>query len=222
MYIKMAWRGPEKQQRARDASNLFAKDWHDEVLKVIEHAMEDYWDDGQAQSTTACTPTLFPSAMDAPSMLISEFHCHHCEPIQQKNHVDGHGWRAELHHYLSNLPSDVSKDTNIVKWWADHAEVYPTLAHIAKDICAIPATSVPCKHLFSAGAEIATNHHSHLGAEKFEKLQIIKHAWQDNIEDQVAINSLDIKEMSMKEFKELWACDLEMNQLAEHGETMIV
>lgn len=114
------------------------------------------------------------------------------------------------------------KDTNIVKWWANHAEVYPTLARIAKDVCAIPVTSVPCKRLFSAGAEITTNHHSHLGAKKFEKLQIMKHAWQDNIEDQVAINLLDIKEISMEEFKELWAHNLEMNQLVEHDETVTV
>ena len=50
----------------------------------------------------------------------------------------------------------------------NHATVYPTLAKIAKDICSVPASSVPCKHLFSTGAEIATDCQACLGAEAFE------------------------------------------------------
>ncbi|KIK93372.1 hypothetical protein PAXRUDRAFT_126591, partial [Paxillus rubicundulus Ve08.2h10] len=55
---------------------------------------------------------------------------------------------------------------------------FPTLACISMDICTIPANSVPCECLFSAGAEIATDCHSQLGAENFEELQVMKHAWQ--------------------------------------------
>jgi len=27
------------------------------------------------------------------------------------------GWQAELQRYLKDLPSDVTKDTDVVKWW---------------------------------------------------------------------------------------------------------
>ncbi|KIK77280.1 hypothetical protein PAXRUDRAFT_167380 [Paxillus rubicundulus Ve08.2h10] len=87
------------------------------------------------------------------------------------------GWVAELWHYLNSLPENVAKDMDIVLWWLEHSSIYPTLARIAWDVCVIPASLVLCKHLFSAGAEIATDHHARLGGESFEELQVMKHAW---------------------------------------------
>ena len=63
----------------------------------------------------------------------------------------------------------------------DNAETYPTLACIALDVLAIPASSVPCERLFSAAKLIATDHHSSLGAECFEELQMMKYLWRDNV-----------------------------------------
>lgn len=84
-----------------------------------------------------------------------------------------------------------------------HADVYLTLALIAKDVCAIPATSVPCECLFLGGGEIATDQRSQLGADKFEYLQVLKHAWCSNIADHATTNSSDINEVQLEEFKEL-------------------
>ena len=78
------------------------------------------------------------------------------------------------------------------------------------DICAIPATSVPCKQLFSAGAEIATDHRSHLGADRFEELQILKHAWQDQIVNAASLNLLEIEDVYLDEYKKLFTRDQEL------------
>ena len=78
------------------------------------------------------------------------------------------------------------------------------------DICAIPATSVPCEQLFSAGAKIATDHRSHLGSDRFEQLQILKHAWQDQIVDAASFNSSEIENIYLDEFRELFARDQEL------------
>jgi len=83
------------------------------------------------------------------------------------------------------------------------------LARIAQDICAIPATLVPCECLFSAGAKIATNCRNRLGSDKFEQLQILKHTWRPNICDLAAINSGEIKEVHIQEFKELLCWDVD-------------
>ena len=72
-----------------------------------------------------------------------------------------------------------------------------------KGICAIPATSVPCEHLFSAGAEVATDRQSCLGAERFEQLQVLKHTWWCNIVNTIKLNSLDCEEVSLDEYQEL-------------------
>ena len=70
-------------------------------------------------------------------------------------------------------------------------------------MCAIPTTSVPCEHLFSGGGEITTDRQSWLGANKFEYLQVLKHAWRSNIADHETTNSSDINEVQLEEFKEL-------------------
>ena len=74
--------------------------------------------------------------------------------------VDG-----KLYQYLSDLLADMVKETDIIECWATHEKTYLTLAHIIEDVCAIPTTSVPCKHLFFAGSEITTDHCSHLGSD---------------------------------------------------------
>ena len=33
---------------------------------------------------------------------------------------EGEGWSSELRCYLKDRPVDVTKDTNIVKWWQVH------------------------------------------------------------------------------------------------------
>jgi hypothetical protein len=78
------------------------------------------------------------------------------------------------------------------------------------DICAIPATSVPCKRLFSAGAEITTDRRSRLGSDRFEQLQILKHAWRDQIVDSASINSSEIEDVYLDEFRELFTRDQEL------------
>ena len=91
-----------------------------------------------------------------------------------------------------------------------HSNEYPTLAHIAMDVCAIPATSVPCERLFSAGTEVATNHRSHLGADKFEQLQMLKHTWCSNIVDAARLNSSTMEEEYLDGFWELLKRDVEL------------
>ncbi|KIK77952.1 hypothetical protein PAXRUDRAFT_165296, partial [Paxillus rubicundulus Ve08.2h10] len=61
--------------------------------------------------------------------------------------------------------------------------------------------------------EIMTNCCSCLGANKFRKLQIMKHTWHGCIEDHTALNSMEIDEVSMEEFKELLVHDGEMAEL---------
>ena len=78
------------------------------------------------------------------------------------------------------------------------------------DICAIPATSVPCERLFLAGAEIATDYQSRLRADRLEELQILKHAWQDQIVNAASLNSLEIEDVYLDEYKELFIRDQEL------------
>ena len=58
------------------------------------------------------TPTHSPTKADS---LLSEFDCHRLMLLSGQ---EGEGWQAE---YLDDMPANVTKDTNIVKWWQVHS-----------------------------------------------------------------------------------------------------
>ena len=237
MYIEMAWGGAEEQKNEHEAGNSDAKDWHDKARKTVEKTMADYWDQ-MRPSTTNKQAFTSPSDSTGKRPLESEFDRHHREYLQQASvRSDNGGWKAELQHYLSDIPTDVWKETDIVTWWAvhisyafilvlnllqAHSNEYPTLAHIAMDICAIPATSVPCECLFSAGAEVTTDHCSRLGADKFEQLQMLKHTWHGNIVDTAHLNSSITEEEYLDDFWELLKRDVELVEWDSANEIVIL
>ncbi|KIJ09800.1 hypothetical protein PAXINDRAFT_17133 [Paxillus involutus ATCC 200175] len=168
--------------------------------------MQEYWNHDTVQADinehsrnivhhTDAIPTSTSTSTHKNDTLESEFDRHRRELIKRRWDKDGNSWKAELCCYLSDLPIDVSKDTDIVKWWGEHAQEYPTLTRIAKDV---------------SGAEIATNRHSRLSSENFEKLQVMKHTWRSNIKDLATCNSTKAEEVQLEGFKELLVCDAEM------------
>jgi hypothetical protein len=118
----MAWGGPEEQARERERGKLNAKDWHDEALKVVEKAMEEYWQEPTVTARPNAPETSAgkrkPAQVTRTKAVESEFDRHRRTLIQQSaksNNVGG--WAAELRRYLSDLPADVTKHTNILSWW---------------------------------------------------------------------------------------------------------
>ena len=83
---------------------------------------------------------------------------------------DREGWSLELRCYLNDRPDNVTKDTDIVKWWQDYAVLFPTLTWIALNILPCQASSVPCEQLFSASKQTADLRQLSLGSKQFEEL----------------------------------------------------
>ena len=243
-YIKMAWGGLEEQEQEIAAGNKNAVNWHDEALQVVEKTMQEYWDETTpgtgANNATLVSDRTVPTedaSRHVPAllggMLESEYDRHRRRLIEQANRNTSMGWANELRRYLTELPNNVSKDMDVVSWWSvslfillvydmlrlwqKHASIYPTLSRIAQDVCAIPASSVPCERLFSAGAEIATDRRSRLGSVRFEELQVLKHAWRNLVVDQAAVNLQDVQEVYMQEYRELYELEEERGDVAERG-----
>jgi len=119
-YIKMAWGGPEEQQRERASGNPNAKDWHNEAHQMLERVSQEYWDAG---TVVPCgTVTAGDAATDVSeneNTLQSDYDRFCRNLVQQQNMNDGGGgWKAELRRYLGDRPCDVTRDTDIVEWWA--------------------------------------------------------------------------------------------------------
>lgn len=176
--------------------------------------MEEYYKPPQAANTTESTSN---SGNEAHESVQSDFDQYRRSLIAQE--ID-EGWQSEKRRYVNKMPADVTRDTDVVKWWEVHyfsfiynhnrqlniyqnnGKHYPTLARIALDVLPCAASSVPTEQAFSGGGITADKRRSRLNGDKFEELQIMKHAWRPHIQDLAAINSGIIEEVVVDEYQD--------------------
>jgi len=62
--------------------------------------------------------------------------------------------KSELEKYLSEDTEDRNKKIDILVWWRDNAPRLPVLAHLARDVLAIPISTVASESAFSTSGRI--------------------------------------------------------------------
>ena len=77
---------------------------------------------------------------------------------------------TELDRYLEENPIPRSQEFDILKWWMGNATKYPILACIARDLLAIPASSVAAESAFSTSERIISDFRSSSTPEVVEAL----------------------------------------------------
>jgi hypothetical protein len=168
--------------------------------------METYYKKRPRAEPAQPPPTPFDADEEhLPAKMLSSEYDRYRQSLLQTD--DGEGWTSELRRYLNDRPGDVTKDTNIVNWWQQHAALFPTLARIALDILPCQASSVPCERLFSASKQTADLRRSSLGAKHFEELQIMKFAWRSKILDNAEQNWTRVEEVQSGEYSEILDAD---------------
>lgn len=98
--------------------------------------------------------------------------------IYKKRHLD-HG--TELQLYLS-LPI-LGREIKPLKWWKMNESQYPTLARMARDYLAIPATSVPSEQCFSASKNLVTINRNRLKGKTIRACMCLNSWWADILAD---------------------------------------
>ena len=77
--------------------------------------MERYWKTRPAASPTAPAASTSGVAQPNEASILSEFDRHRLTLLSSQD--EDEGWQPEMRRYLKDLPADVTKDTDIVKWW---------------------------------------------------------------------------------------------------------
>ena len=76
----------------------------------------------------------------------------------------------ELDHYLEDDLMPRTVDFDILAWWKSNGPKYPTLQRIARDILAIPVSTVASESSFSTSGRLLSPHRSKLHAKTMEAL----------------------------------------------------
>lgn len=81
------------------------------------------------------------------------------------------GFKSELDRYLDEELLDMhTKNFKVLDWWKVAGTRFPTLRRIARDIFAIPVTTIASKSAFSTSGRVLSDHRSRLTSKLLEAL----------------------------------------------------
>ncbi|KAM0908961.1 hypothetical protein ACQ4PT_015049 [Festuca glaucescens] len=76
----------------------------------------------------------------------------------------------ELDQYLKEQLTSRKEKVDMLHWWKTKSEIYPVLSKIARDVLAIPASTVPSESAFSTGGPVISDYRSSLAPTTVESL----------------------------------------------------
>ena len=80
-------------------------------------------------------------------------------------------FRSELDRYLDEEMVNMhTKNSNVLDWWKVVGTRFPTRRRIARDIYAIPVTTVASESAFSTSGRVLSEHRSRLTSKMLEAL----------------------------------------------------
>ena len=76
----------------------------------------------------------------------------------------------ELDRYLKDELLPQKEEVDILEWWKTNVSKYPVLSTMARDILAIPASTVPSESAFSTGGRVVSDYRRSLTPSTVEVL----------------------------------------------------
>lgn len=127
-------------------------------------------------------------------MLASQFEQH-----MEENEVDSND--SKLSRYLAEKRKMRSKDFDILSYWKVSSNKYPILSLMAKDVLAVPASTVPSESAFSTGGRIIDPLRCSLSTDTVEAL-ICAQSWLHTTHTKVNAREVAEELQSYEEIKE--------------------
>ncbi|KAF7139229.1 hypothetical protein RHSIM_Rhsim07G0226600 [Rhododendron simsii] len=97
--------------------------------------------------------------------------------------------KSELEKYLAEASEDDSDKFDILRWWKLNSSKYPIVSQMARDVLAIPVSTVASESAFSTGGRVIDSYRSSLSPKTVEALictqQWIRKPTKINIKEQL-------------------------------------
>lgn len=128
-----------------------------EIHETVQELFDEYYN---ATDQLSGVRLLSSAALDADDN----------DPLDDwDDHLNSH-MSSELDDYLGEVLVPRKDDFDILKWWMEHTTKYPTLAAIARDVLAMPASAVQSEAAFSSSGPVIPKHQSTLSIKTIEAL----------------------------------------------------
>ncbi|KAM3301601.1 hypothetical protein P3S67_016103 [Capsicum chacoense] len=86
--------------------------------------------------------------------------------LEKESNVDD---KSDLEKYLKDDVEKI-KDFNILNWWKTSSDRYPIVSRVARDVLAIPTSTIASRSVFSTGGQVLDCYRSSLSAKTAEAL----------------------------------------------------
>jgi hypothetical protein len=95
-----------------------------------------------------------------------------CHYSKKTGHKDDPKTKTEIESYCQEdrVPYNPLVELDILGWWKANSTRYPILASIAREVLAIPATTVASESAFSTGGRVVSDHRTCLTPKMVEAL----------------------------------------------------
>jgi hypothetical protein len=113
--------------------------------------------------------------------------------------IESKASNTELSRFLSELCEKDTNEFNILSWWRGQRNKYPTLSKVAKDVLAVPVSTIASESSFSTGGRVINPQRSSLSPKMVEAL-ICAQSWLRS-----SPNKIDIRQtiVDLQKYEEL-------------------
>ena len=84
--------------------------------------------------------------------------------------IESKAANTKLSRYLAAKCEPDTKEFDILTWWRDEGDKYPTLSKVAKDVLAVPVSTIASESSFSTGGRVINPQRSSLSPKMVEAL----------------------------------------------------
>ncbi|XP_043818222.1 zinc finger BED domain-containing protein RICESLEEPER 2-like [Manihot esculenta] len=165
-------------------------DLFNEYKKMYQPDVEQFNDNSSQQLSGSCSTT--GSINPKPKFFLK----HHYKK-QKLEESGGFDSKTELEVYLSEAIQEEKDDFDIMKWWKINSERFPILGKMARDILAIPVSTVASESAFSTGGRVLDSFRSSLTPKIVEGLICVQN-WIRPLNIQVNVEE-DLEELEKLE-----------------------
>ncbi|KAK9074045.1 hypothetical protein SSX86_006641 [Deinandra increscens subsp. villosa] len=133
------------------------------IVDALQAVYREYELDHELESTSTSSNVEHSSQMplDGEDEFVAKFKCGGSSSYKAK---------SELEKYLDDDEEKWDNSFDVLKWWKSNASRYPIVSRMAKDILAIPVSSVASESAFSTGGRVIDAYRSSLSPPVVEAL----------------------------------------------------
>ncbi|XP_074274285.1 zinc finger BED domain-containing protein RICESLEEPER 2-like [Silene latifolia] len=175
--------GKKDGEKLAEKVKQFAYDMYDEYRRIYSPMTGESGESANTSSTNSRTALRYMSNIE--------------EQVKKQMSGSNPLIRSEFDRYLNEQKGE-DEEKEVLPWWRANAMRFPTLKHMARDVLAIPISTVASESAFSAGGRTLDSFRSSL-APKMVQAQICGQDW---IRASLREDKLDMEE-SLEDLEKL-------------------